>query len=148
MSDSHTDDAHADRPAQPDAGDDIPLVLIAEDERPIAEALGDVVEDAGCRVVCARDGRSALELARQQRPALIITDYMMPYMNGAELIAALRDDARSRGLQPPPVALMSAAGRHYLDGAGADAVIAKPFDVAEIESILRRFIGAPRQADG
>ena len=69
------------------------LVLIAEDEEPIAEVVATVVEDAGYTPLLAAHGREALELARAKQPALLITDLMMPYLSGAELIAALRSDA-------------------------------------------------------
>lgn len=128
--------------------DDTPVVLIAEDEKPIAEALGDIIEEAGYRVLFARDGRRALELARKERLALIITDYMMPYLNGAELMLALREDARLRREPTPPMVLMSAVGRSHLDETQADAIIGKPFDLAEIEAILRRLIDTPVRSEG
>ncbi|HEV8193813.1 MAG TPA: response regulator, partial [Ktedonobacterales bacterium] len=77
------------------ATDQTQLVLIAEDEGPIAEALGDIAEAAGYQVVLARDGRHALQCAREQWPALVISEYMMPCMNGVELMATLRARTRS-----------------------------------------------------
>jgi len=74
-----------------------PLVLIAEDERPIAAILRAVVADAGYEPAVATHGRQALELARERWPALVITDLMMPYLGGDELIAALRTEAEARG---------------------------------------------------
>ncbi len=128
--------------------DDTPVVLIAEDERPIAEALGDIIEDAGYRAVCASNGRRAFDLAREERPVLVITDYMMPYLNGADLMRALREDAHARGEGPPPVVLMSAAGWPYVDGTAADAIISKPFNIEEIEALLRQLIGTPVSSEG
>jgi two-component system, OmpR family, response regulator VicR len=92
---------------QQDAFESRPLVLIVEDEEPIAQALAYVVVDAGYRTLIATDGKAALALELTHRPALIITDLMMPRMNGRDLIAALRatDDHAT-----PPVVLMTAAG--------------------------------------
>ena len=148
MSNVQRDDAQVERPAPHRADDDTPVVLIADDEEPIAEALGDIIEEAGYHAILARDGRRALELALGERPALVITDYMMPYLNGAQLMLAVREDAHSRGQSPPPVVLMSAAGRPYLAGTLADAIIGKPFDIAEIEMILHQFIDTPQHSHG
>jgi len=61
------------------------VVLIAEDERSIADIVCVVVEDAGYQPVLAAHGRQALEMARIEHPALVVTDLMMPHMTGAEL---------------------------------------------------------------
>jgi len=61
---------------------------------------------------------------------------------------ALRQDARTRGEVAPPIVLMSAAGGRYLDGTPADAIIGKPFDIAEIDALLHRLIGASGHGDG
>ena len=117
-----------------------PLVLIAEDERPIAAILRAVVADAGYEPAVATHGRQALELARERWPALVITDLMMPYLGGDELIAALRTEAEARGRAAPPVILMTAAGLHRAHLAGADAVLRKPFDLDDLETVLRRLL--------
>jgi DNA-binding response OmpR family regulator len=114
------------------------VVLIAEDEEPIAEALAYLVEDAGYTPVVAVEGREALELAHAYRPALIITDLMMPSMSGEELIGALRAEWDST---TPPIVLMTAAGRRHAAQCGADALLTKPFEISEVEVLLRRFLG-------
>jgi CheY-like chemotaxis protein len=119
------------------------LVLIAEDEEPIAEVVATVVEDAGYRPLLAAHGQEALELARAQQPALLITDLMMPHLSGAELIAALRSDAAASGRAPLPVILMTAAGPAQARAAGADAVLRKPFELLELDALIRRFLEAP-----
>lgn len=116
------------------------VVLIAEDEEPIAQALSMIVEDYGYFALIAINGRQALEMARAHHPALIITDLMMPLMSGAELIATLREDAKRYDQTPPPIVLMSAAGRAYTAPARADEVLAKPFDIRQIEALLDRFL--------
>lgn len=117
------------------------IVLVAEDEEIIAETLALIVEDAGYIAVVARDGREALALARQYRPRLIITDLMMPHLSGADLIAAVRGDAVTRGVAPPPVVVVTAMSRARAAEAGAEVVITKPFDVAKLEAAMRRLLG-------
>ncbi|HLJ82186.1 MAG TPA: response regulator, partial [Ktedonobacterales bacterium] len=95
------------------------LVLIVEDEQPIAEALSFMVEDAGYTTIIASHGQQGLEIARARRLALIFTDLMMPRMDGAAFIAALKAEAAKDGaLPPPPIILMTAAGFDYAQKAG------------------------------
>ncbi|CAA9558870.1 MAG: hypothetical protein AVDCRST_MAG18-909 [uncultured Thermomicrobiales bacterium] len=119
------------------------LVLVAEDEEPIAEIIATVIQELDATPIVAAHGREALALARQAAPALIITDLMMPLMDGAELIATLRAEAAERGTQPPPVILMTASGRENAARAGADVVLPKPFDLAALEDLLRHYLALP-----
>lgn len=116
------------------------LVLIAEDDEPIALALAMIVEDEGFRVLHANDGQEALEMAQRHHPALIITDLMMPRMNGAQLIAALRSSS-AESTPAPRIVIMTAAASSYTQDTGADALLRKPFDIREVEKLLRRFLG-------
>lgn len=119
------------------------LVLIAEDDEPIALALMMIVEDEGYNVLYAHDGQEALEMAQRYHPALIFTDLMMPRMNGAQLISALRasDAAGTQdGASRPHMVIMTAAATSFTDGIGADALLKKPFDIHEVELLLHRFL--------
>ena len=119
------------------------LVLIAEDEEPIAEAIAFLVQDNGYTPLIAHNGRQALELARQRHPALVITDLMMPYLDGDELIGQLRADAAQDQHAPPYTILLSAAGLRRMQNAGADAILPKPFELDDLERLLLRFLGQP-----
>jgi CheY-like chemotaxis protein len=116
------------------------VVLIAEDEETIAETLAMIVEDFGYMPLVAHDGREALALAQQQQPDLIITDLMMPYLNGADLIAAVRDDAEEHGVAPPPIMVVTAVSLRRAEEAGADEVVAKPFNVATVGAMMQRLL--------
>jgi CheY-like chemotaxis protein len=105
-----------------------PLVLVADDEPGIRDFLAGTLADAGFRVVSATNGHEALAAVRQERPAAVVTDLMMPGMTGWELCAALRADAATARL---PVIAMSAVAP---DGVAADAFLAKPF---ALEALLR-----------
>jgi CheY-like chemotaxis protein len=117
------------------------IVLIAEDEETIAETLAMIIEDAGYVPVVAHDGRQALLLARERRPQLIVTDLMMPYINGAELISRVRAIAASEGYTAPPIILVTAASAARAKDAGADAIVPKPFDLSRIEAVVHRLMG-------
>lgn len=121
-------------------GDQRRRVLIVEDEEAIAEALAMIVEDAGYQAQVVYDGRQALALARERQPDLIITDLMMPYVTGAELIRAVRNDADTSGRAAPPIMLVTAASRMRAEEAGADMVLLKPFDVVKVEAALHMLL--------
>ena len=72
------------------AGPVTPLVLIVDDERPNLESLGRIFEREGWRVAQAASGAEALEVARRERPSVVVTDLMMPGMGGEALLRALK----------------------------------------------------------
>jgi CheY-like chemotaxis protein len=116
------------------------LVLIVDDEAPIAEALSLIIEDAGYTTLTAYRGREGLDLARSRRPALVITDMMMPQFDGASLIAALRADAEVDHRTMPHIVAMTAGGLSRAIATGADAVLPKPFSIEQVEALLRQFL--------
>jgi CheY-like chemotaxis protein len=108
-----------------------PLVLLVEDERGIRRVMEMLFEDEGYDVLTAKNGSEALELLANVTPSMIITDYMMPEMDGAQLLRAIRDDA---GLSAIPVLLMSSAHPADLPSAHlADEVFLKG---GELDSLL------------
>lgn len=116
------------------------LVLVVDDEATLADAVAMLVEDTGYTSLVAYTGQQGLELARSRRPALIITDMMMPRLSGADMIAALRADAQRDSVTMPPVILMTAGGVANAVSAGADVVVAKPFDIESMQALLRRYL--------
>ena len=67
-------------------------ILVADDETHILHVVSLKLRNAGYRVVTARDGQEALELAQQEKPDLLITDYHMPELSGLELCRKLKQD--------------------------------------------------------
>jgi DNA-binding response OmpR family regulator len=123
------------------------LVLIVEDEEPLAETISFIVREAGYTPMIALHGKQALELARTRKPALLITDLMIPYLDGVALIGALRTAASLAGEPAPPIILITAANPVRARAAGADAILRKPFYLADLEVLLRRFLGAPAERE-
>ena len=68
-------------------------ILVADDESHILHVVSLKLRNAGYRVVTARDGQEALELAQQEHPDLLITDYHMPQLSGLELCQRLQQAA-------------------------------------------------------
>lgn len=117
-----------------------PLVLIVDDEAPIAEALALIVEEAGYSTLTAFRGPQGLALAREHHPALIFTDMMMPQLDGAGLIETLRHDAADDKRPAPLIVAMTAGGLHYARKARVDAILPKPFAIDDVEAILSRLL--------
>ncbi len=111
-------------------------ILIVDDEPDLRFLLRIILEQASHTVVEASHGQQALERMQAERPELIMTDLMMPVMDGKELIRRLKLDPNLRDV---PVVLVTAVPE---PGAGADAIIRKPFGPIEIltkvEELVRR----------
>jgi CheY-like chemotaxis protein len=104
-----------------------PLILVVDDEPGVAALLAELLMDDDYRTAIARNGAEALMLVQEDPPDLVITDLMMPILNGAGLCTALRDDPLTRHI---PIIVMSAVADRLAAGSfHADAVLAKPFDL-------------------
>ena len=113
-------------------------ILIAEDEGVSRVVLGTKLKEMGHEVVEARDGTEAWDLFQQDHPRIIITDWMMPGMDGGEL------SGRVRGEPDQPytyiIVLTSLSGKgSFLEAmdAGADDFLTKPVDMDELTARLR-----------
>lgn len=89
-----------------DSGAHSALVLLVEDERALRKVMELVLQGEGYDVMTANNGREALALLAQSLPDLIISDLVMPEMDGGELVRNIRADSR---LSSIPILLMSSA---------------------------------------
>ena len=108
-------------------------VLIADDEPHIRRILQYLLEEAGYRVVTARDGRQAVAMVTSERPDLALLDLMMPHLDGFAVLAHIRQDRETCRL---PIIMLTAHDQtstriQGLRG-GANDYIAKPFDQEEL----------------
>lgn len=111
-------------------------VLVVDDERFMVDLIADVLEDEGFAVIRAYDGLQATRAIHRRLPDLVITDIMMPQMDGLTLARNLRDRN-----DPIPVILMSAAWRELSD---LDVpFLPKPFDIEEIVTLTQELTGGP-----
>ena len=120
-------------------------VLVVDDDPALLSVLARAFANAGYITQTAENGRKALELIATYHPDLVVTDIVMPEMEGIGAIMAIKQMAR-----PPKVIAMSGAGpggrRNYLKWAehlGADGVLAKPFRLAEMLDLAGRLIINP-----
>lgn len=114
--------------------DDPARILVIDDDPAILKIVRKILERAGHEVLEAGDGEKGLRLARQEAPDLIITDLLMPEMEGIETIQSLRDE-----LPDVKIIAMSGGGAMgtdtYLTDAeilGAHRAMAKPFTPEEL----------------
>ena len=110
-------------------------MLVVDDEASICALIVDLAEERGHSALTACNGVAALTLAREHPPALIISDVMMPVMDGYALLQALRADPI---LAHTALYLMSAASLRPLQPQEArpNGYMPKPFALATIEGLL------------
>jgi DNA-binding NtrC family response regulator len=91
----------------------VSAVLLVDDEMDLLELYTDVLEVMGYQVIHAHDGLEALELARKHRPDLIVTDWMMPRLDGVELCKRLLQDPELKAI---PIILHSTRRAPWIPG--------------------------------
>ena len=121
-------------------------ILVADDESHILNVVSLKLRNAGYRVLTARDGQEALELAVQEQPDLLITDYHMPQLSGLELCRKLKQDPAVR---PIPAIMLTARGYHLepqdTEQSGILQMISKPFSPRHLLSAVEDVIGAGKR---
>lgn len=117
-------------------------VLIIDDDAALLRLMAMAFQTAGYQTVSADNGRAGIEMAGAHKPDLVVTDIVMPDIEGIGCIRAIKQGAR-----PPKVIAISGAGRargaDYLSWArhlGADEVLAKPFRMSELMKMSRSVI--------
>ena len=125
---------------------DAPRILVVDDDRTIRDLVTRVLQSRGYAVIPAATALDALGSMVERLPDLILLDIMMPVMDGRDMLERVRHSTRSSGI---PVVIMSAAvvrGEHV---DGADAVLAKPFDLGElVDTVDRLLASGPTAGDG
>lgn len=107
------------------------LILVADDEPAILQSTRLLLEDAGFRVVATNEAGRVAQLAREERPDVLLQDVRMPGLDVAKLVEELRADATTRGI---PVLLFSASMDldEIAESVGAAGILEKPFQRDEL----------------
>ncbi len=131
-------------------------ILLVEDAADLAQLIQRELEAGGFHALYARDGLSALELHAREQPDLVILDWMLPRLNGLEVLRRIRQSA------PTPVLMLTARGEETdrvlgLE-VGADDYLTKPFSMRELMArvramlrraeLIRQTVREDRQGDG
>lgn len=118
-------------------------ILVADDEKHIVQIVQFNLEKKGnYEVIVASDGEMALELIRQEKPDLVISDIMMPKMTGFELFEALRKDEE---IKDTPFIILTAKGQdsYFEEGQekGILHILTKPFSPKALLAISKEILG-------
>ena len=134
----------AERPAAADASEARARVLVADDNADMRSYLSRILATRWS-VELAADGQAALEAARERPPDLVLSDVMMPRLDGLALLRALRADSRTR--QVPVILLSARAGEEPLLAGietGADDYLVKPFSARELVARIETHLNMGR----
>ena len=114
-------------------------ILIAEDEPLILQTLELKLKKEGYQVIGCTDGLDALQKIDTEQPDLIITDIMMPYMSGLEVVRKVKQEENPSNI---PVIVLSTMGQESIVEEafelGADDYLKKPFSLSELSIRIKR----------
>jgi DNA-binding NarL/FixJ family response regulator len=116
-------------------------VLLVDDEPGVRESVKEYLQESGFTVQVASNASDAWQMLQQNAPDLVISDVMMPRVDGYQFLKQLRDDPRYKAL---PVVFLTARGMtsDRIQGyqAGCDAYLPKPFDADELVAIVENLL--------
>jgi DNA-binding response OmpR family regulator len=117
-------------------------IVIVDDEFGLADVLAATLSDIGFRVLSATNGNQGLEVMAEHPPDLVILDYMMPLLDGAGVLKAMRASPR---LAAVPVIMISAVPESVLRARcqGYAAFLRKPFDFEALLNAVERVMAVP-----
>ena len=123
---------------------DKPLILVIDDEAHIVHVVSLKLSKAGYEVITAEDGEEGLQVAMEQKPDLIITDYQMPFLTGMELCIELKQHETTCAI---PALMLTARGFSLagdsIDQTNIAGVISKPFSPRDVLAKVRDLVGEP-----
>lgn len=119
------------------------LVLIVDDEFGLADITADLLTEAGYEVALAINGKLGLASLATRRADIVLTDLMMPVMDGPEMIRRMRADP---SLASIPAILMTALPEAVPTGAAGqhDAVLVKPYSITELIETIHQLLPPAR----
>jgi CheY-like chemotaxis protein len=109
---------------------------VVEDDQDVATSINDVVEERGYRAICVANGREALSVLEDERPALMLVDLFMPIMNGAEFLKVIKG---SPTLSDIPRVIVTAANDPMIGVKEDVTVLYKPVDLDALGRLLQRY---------
>jgi CheY-like chemotaxis protein len=113
----------------------VSTILLVDDEPEILELYSEVLALMGHDILRARDGEQALGVARRRHPDLVVTDWMMPRMDGVELC---REISRTEELRDIPIVMHSGSGDPHAPG--VQAFLPKGGDLERFEEVVARIL--------
>jgi CheY-like chemotaxis protein len=123
----------------------MPTVLVVDDEFGIVDVLETILTDEGYRVLTACNGKQGLVRLSAEKPDVILLDFMMPILGGAEMLRAMVAEPAYRRI---PVIMISSLGEDVIAERcrGYAAFLHKPFRAAAVLSTVARVLGSGANA--
>ncbi len=118
-----------------------PLVLVVDDEEEIRAVAVRAVLDLGLSVVVARNGEEGIAVARTYKPDVVVTDAMMPKLDGREMGLRIKEDPETAGAKVIVLTSLYTDARYKYEAMKtfkADAYLAKPVDTQVLQDLLRK----------
>lgn len=116
--------------------DEQPVILVIDDDMAMQTVLEIALREAGYRVILANDGEEGVQKLMTMQPNLVISDIMMPQMDGVEAFQRIKDQLQENGI---PIFIMTALNRKPwfadLEAEGA-VIIQKPFDIDQLLQLV------------
>lgn len=116
--------------------DEQPAILVIDDDLAMQTVLEIAFREAGYRVILANDGEEGVQKLMTMKPSLVISDIMMPQMDGVEAFQRIKDQLQEDGI---PIFIMTALNRKPwfadLEAEGA-VIIQKPFDIDQLLQLV------------
>jgi len=138
-------------PENPDPGSvKRPLVLVVDDEKAIRRVAASVVESLGYGLVLAANGEEGLELARRYKPDVVLSDALMPRMDGREMCRRLKNDPEIAGIKVVVMTSLYKAVRYRTEAQRVylvDDYVVKPLDFNEVRRVLQKHVEEPVAAE-
>ncbi len=118
----------------------VKTILVVDDELASAEVLSLILEEEGYRTFCAANGQQALARVRDLRPNLVVLDFMMPVINGAEVVSELRNSDETRAVKiMMNSSLPEESVRQHTTA--YDAFLRKPYNVDVALEMIKDLLG-------
>lgn len=117
------------------------LVLAVEDGAGNLELIIQVLEIIGFPLITATDGRTAIAMAQQHQPDLILLDMLLPDISGVEVAQRLKQDSRTAQIPIVAVtAMVAEKEKERFLSAGCIDFVAKPYDIEFLETVIKRYL--------
>ena len=127
----------------PDAADDLPLVVVIEDDRRSLGLLTLYLESAGLRVLGVGHGLAGMEAVRRELPAAVVLDIRLPDLDGWDVLATLKADPSTVAVPVVVVSMLDERGKGF--ALGADEYLVKPVSREDVLSALARVRAVPER---
>jgi CheY-like chemotaxis protein len=121
-----------------------PLVLLVDDEPDIQRVASRVIDSLGYGLVLGRNGQEGLELAKQYRPNLVLTDALMPRLDGREMCLRLKEDPATAGVKVVVMTSLFTSVKYRNEAFKVfkvDDYLAKPLDFNSLRTLLQKHLG-------